>query len=159
MITIWELYAKYGFNIIPMNSSGKHPALETWVHLHGEEGKEQGQKVDSDDLKRWTSKFDKFAVLTGYWSGIVVVDCDSPEAFEFAQSFCPPTPMVALTGIKVPETGWRGRHLYYRHPGRKTWIHQKIKVYRDPLNPDKNDMIAMDVKGDGHYVIAPGSPH
>ena len=155
---IWELYEKYGFNIIPMNSSGKHPALDSWKHYHGEPGAQQGQRVDPDDLKRWTSEFDKFAVLTGYWSGVVVVDCDSPEAFEFASSFCPPTPMVALSGVKDEKTGWRGRHFYCRHPGRDIWVPQKIKVHRDPLDPSAGK-IDMDVKGDGHYVIAPGALH
>ena len=154
MLTPWELHSSYGFNLIPMRQDYKRPCV-SFLHFHAD----GGRRVQDGEIRAWIAKHENFAVLTGKWSRVVVVDCDSEEAYEFALSFCPPTPMEVYTSVKNQETGWRGRHLYYRHPGEGSWIHQKLGIYRNPEKPDVKDKIKLDIKGDGHYVLAPGAKH
>lgn len=81
------------------------------------------------------------AIVTGAISGVVVVDCDSPEAEEWAEWNLPPTPMQTKTA--------KGSHRFYRHPG--VPVPTKARITGDGL--------ALDVRGDGGYVVAPGSLH
>ncbi len=83
------------------------------------------------------------AIVTGAISGLVVVDADSPEALAWAEEHLPPTPIRVRTG--------KGLHLYYRHPGTKVRNRARIRTGQGKL--------ALDVRGDGGYVLAPGSPH
>lgn len=80
-------------------------------------------------------------IVTGVISGIVVVDCDSAEAEAWASRNLPPTPMMTRTA--------KGTHRFYRHPGRP--VPNKARI----IDPD----LALDVRGDGGYVVAPGSTH
>lgn len=82
-------------------------------------------------------------VITGAVSNLVVVDCDSPEA-------------VAWADARLPQTPWRvrtskGEHRGYRHPG--VPVGNKVRI--DAGDP----AIKIDVRGDGAYVVAPGSEH
>jgi len=78
-------------------------------------------------------------IVTGKVSGIVVVDCDSAAAEAWADVNLPTTPMMTRTS--------RGTHRFYRHPG--GWISNNVKV----------GQLALDVRGDGGYVVAPTSMH
>lgn len=73
-------------------------------------------------------------------SGVFVVDLDSEDAGErfAAMGPCPKT-----VTVKTP----RGRHVYFRHPG----FH--VKNSAGDLGK------GIDIRGDGGFVVAPGSPH
>lgn len=84
------------------------------------------------------------AVITGAVSGIVVVDLDSDEATEW---WC---------GSNMGYTPWsvvtsKGSHKYYRHPG--------VPVRNRARLNTSDGRLAIDVRGDGGYVIGPGSVH
>jgi hypothetical protein len=73
----------------------------------------------------------------------VAVDCDSDEALAWAT-------------LNLPYTDWQtetasGWHLFYRHPG--TPIGNRARLTTNA------GRLALDVRGDGGYVIAPGSIH
>lgn len=82
-------------------------------------------------------------VITGAVSNLVVVDCDSAEAVEWADAHLPRTPWRVLTS--------KGEHRGYRHPGVPVGNQVRIDT-GDPA-------IKIDVRGDGGYVVAPGSEH
>ena len=83
------------------------------------------------------------AIVTGAGSGVVVVDADSRQALQWATRSLPYTPWQTQTA--------RGFHLWYRHPG---------VAVRNCTQIDTGDgRLAIDVRGDGGYVIGPGSVH
>ena len=83
------------------------------------------------------------AVITGAISGIVVTDADDREALRWAVRRLPYTPWQTQTA--------RGFHLWYRHPGVRVPNRARIETGEGKLK--------LDVRGDGGYVIAPGSVH
>lgn len=101
-------------------------------------------KATDDNLFAWFGNGTprNLAIVTGAISGIVVIDCDTPAAEVWADAHLPPTPMMTLTS--------KGTHRYYRHPG--VPVSNKARVFG-------GDGIALDVRGDGGYVVAPGSLH
>ena len=82
-------------------------------------------------------------IVTGAISGIVAIDCDSPAAIAWAHRQLPPTPMATRTA--------RGEHLFYRRSN--GGVRNKVRLRTG--DPD----VKMDVRGDGGYVVAPGSMH
>ena len=148
-----------GFNLIPVN--GKHPPCIEWTQY-------QNQRVTPEEMKEWLKgKFPNksktrlwraenlnFAVLTGAtpWTdnipGIIVIDMDDEEAQDLVRKTFPDTPVKQRTGSG-------GIHWVYRRPSveevpyipnrQKTWFGGK--------------QFNLDVRGDGGYVMCPGSVH
>lgn len=83
-------------------------------------------------------------IVTGEESGIFVVDVDGAEGEQSVARLL--TRYGALPETLTVQTG-RGRHLYFRHPGRR------VKSTAGVLGPH------LDVRGDGSYIIAPPSSH
>ncbi len=119
-------------------SPAKHPRI-AWEWL-------QGDAVDEDQLRTWWTRWPdaNVGVVTGAWSGVVVLDVDprnggdgSLAELERVGGAAPVTPESS--------TGGGGRHLWFRHPGRP--------VRSAPL------AAGLDVKGDGGVAIAPPSRH
>lgn len=137
--------AAQGLSIIPIRPGTKVPA-GGWSEF-------QERRASADELARWFSRFPDrpMGIVTGAVSGLVAVDCDSPEALEWAEAHLPTTPIVTLTSQKAP--GFRGRHLFFRHPGSGQHVANRARI----RTPDGS--LALDVRGDGGQVLAPGSPH
>lgn len=134
-----------GFSVIPIASGSKLPA-GPWKAFQSRPPTDQelhrGFPVGADRA---------VGIVTGAVSGLVVVDADSPEALARAEEHLPPTPLQVLTSEKAP--GFRGRHLYFRHPGAGTVVANRARIRLD------GGKVALDVRGDGGQVLAPGSPH
>lgn len=114
-------------------SCGKHPRTERGL---------SDASVDLDVIAEWWTRWPtaNVGIVTGARSNLVVIDLDGPDADAlFTKRFGAPPTTMALTS--------RGRHLYFRHPGR----------------PIANSAGALgegiDVRGDGGYVVAPPSVH
>jgi hypothetical protein len=110
---------------------GKHPAIK-WRHL----------EFDGEDEVPKPSEGAGYGIKTGKASNIVVIDTDGVEAeaawFEFVGE-----EEVQTHTVKSP----RGKHRYYQHPG------FPVRNSIGELAPH------IDVRGDGGYVVGPGSPH
>ena len=144
-----------GFNLIPMN--GKKPCIK-WKpyqtkRVTPEEIKEwmRGRFRSDGEKNLWKPKNLNFALITGAipWSdenpGIVVLDPDDDAAEEVVRQNCPPTPMIQRTGSG-------GVHWVYRRPDvERISNRQKTVIDGEAFN--------LDVRGDGGYIIAPGSVH
>jgi P4 family phage/plasmid primase-like protien len=126
-----------GLSVIPVERPGKKPVAK-WAAF------QQTHPTD-DNLLAWFGNGHprNIGIVTGAVSGVVVVDCDSPEAIAWADANLPPTPMMTQTA--------KGQHRFYRHPGIQ--VHNKARLHTgDPA-------VALDVRGDGGYVVAPSSVH
>ena len=130
---LWKL----GFSIIPIKEGSKKPAV-TWRAY-------QARRATREDLDGWFGNGRPFniGIVTGDVSGVIVIDCDSPEAVAWAEANLPLTPMMTRTA--------RGQHRFYRHPGRPVRSRARIET--------GDERIKIDVRGDGGYVVAPGSVH
>lgn len=90
-------------------------------------------------------------IQTGYVEGapvqVVVLDCDSPQALEWADAHVPPTPVRTVTG--------KGEHRYYRRPhGEPGTVGGRVK-----LSLPDGTKLDVDVKGDGGQCVAAPSVH
>ena len=95
------------------------------------------------EFRDWFSTEQNLAIVTGALSGVVVVDADSPESVRYV------TRRLTYTGWQTQTS--RGFHLFYSHPGYRVTNRARIETEYGPL--------AIDVRADGGYVIAPGSLH
>jgi hypothetical protein len=104
----------------------------------------QGRQPTAAEIHGWFNATPQnLAVVTGAISGIVVVDADTPEALRWCVERLPYTPWQTQTA--------RGFHLWYAHPGVRVPNRARIQTGTGRL--------AIDVRGDGGFVIAPGSLH
>jgi hypothetical protein len=83
-----------------------------------------------------------YGIATGERSDVFVVDFDTLEALETMAS----DPATPLPDTFMVETA-RGAHLYFKWPG------FRVRNSASELAPK------VDVRGDGGFVVAPGSPH
>lgn len=114
---------------------GKVPAI-AWKEY-------QDRRALEDEVRAWFADEQNVAVITGAVSGVVVVDADSAEALTWVRRNLLRTPWRVRTG--------RGLHLYYRHPG--------VRVPNKARLRTRDGRLQLDVRGDGGYVIGPGSRH
>jgi hypothetical protein len=133
--------SRRGLSVIPVPSpdathDGKVPAI-AWREF-------QARRPTEPELRAWFVGESNLAVVCGSVSGVVVIDGDSPEAMRWLVRHLPYTPWQTQTR--------RGFHLWYRHPGVRV-------ANRAKLSTPCDGHLAIDVRGDGGYVIAPGSAH
>ncbi|TFC06752.1 bifunctional DNA primase/polymerase [Cryobacterium mannosilyticum] len=121
-------------------SPGKHPRTFNGV---------KGASKDIEVVLGWTRKFPacNWGMATGEPSGVVVFDIDVKKTNGF-ESF---DALLVEAGITAPEsftvaTGGGGRHIFFKAPDR----HIRNRVNFRP---------GIDVRGDGGYVLLPGSNH
>lgn len=121
-----------GWSVMPI--SRKKIPLVPWRRL-------QSHRAGRRRVREWWSRFGNpdAGVITGLVSGIVVVDCDTPTALEYCRELGYGETFAVRTG--------RGFHLYFEAP--------------DELVRNSVGRIApgVDVRGEGGYVVAPGSRH
>lgn len=103
----------------------------------------QDRRPTEDELRAWFATDQNLAIITGAVSGVVVVDVDSEDAHQLVVKRLPRTPWQTKTS--------RGFHLFYRHPGRPVRNRARLDL--------GSGRVALDVRGDGGFVIGPGSVH
>ena len=103
----------------------------------------QCRRADRAKVEGWFGRGNpgrlNIAIVTGAVSNVVVIDADSSEAVRWVEQNCAATPVKTVTAS--------GTDLYYRHP------HVPIR------NGQKLLGMALDVRGDGGYVLAAPSVH
>jgi hypothetical protein len=129
-----------GFSVIPIWPPGrgrdsKKPAIP-WKRY-------QSARATEADLDRWFRESMNIGIVTGAISDLVVVDIDSPAAGRYVTEHLPYTPRQVKTG--------HGFHCYYKHAGIPVPNRVKLKTAAGKLQ--------IDVRGDGGYVVGPGSLH
>ena len=126
-----------GFSLVPIRSGDKVPAVR-WKEF-------QSRRPTRDELDCWFGGATNYnvGIVTGAISKIVTVDCDSPDAVAWADEHLPPTRMATRTA--------KGEHRFYRHPGGR--VSNAVRVHTGEAR------VEIDVRGDGGYVVGPGSVH
>lgn len=115
---------------------GKVPAL-AWREY-------QTRLPTNQELDAWFSVAPmNIAIITGAVSGVIVIDADAADALRWCTQRLPYTPWQTQTS--------RGFHLWYRHPGEPVANRARLET--------RHGRLAIDVRGDGGFVIAPGSLH
>jgi hypothetical protein len=120
----------------------KSPDVKSWEPY-------QTERADLPQIERWFGHPDSgqirtpinIGIVCGKVSNIIVVDTDSKEAEEWISTNIPETPMKVKTS--------KGYHRYYRYPTEGTTISNSVMI----------GGIAIDIRGDGGYVVAPPSVH
>lgn len=131
--------AARGLSVIPVprpdaDHDGKKPAIP-WTAF-------QSRCATEAEIRRWFTSDQNIGIVCGALSGVVVVDADSPAALLWIRARLPHTPWQTKTA--------RGFHLFYRHPGVPVTNAAHLRV---------SDDAEIDIRGDGGYVVAPGSVH
>lgn len=128
-VEIARALADHGFSVMPLRQKGKRPLLKTWKHL-------QAEPATPEQVESWGQEYPgcNWGVLTS--PQLAVIDCDNRAAYDRAREFLPNAP-TCRTG-----KGW---HIWLRPaPG--------LEVRNSAGN-------GLDVRGDGGYVVGPGSVH
>ena len=127
-----------GCSVIPVRTDSKKPAIASWKAY-------QTRKPTVDQLVEWfVGKPRNVALVTGEISSLVVVDIEDDRSLAWAREHLPCTD-------KRVRTGGGGEHWYYKHPGCP--VKNKVRIKTGDPN------IKIDIRGDGGYVLAPGSVH
>jgi putative DNA primase/helicase len=128
---IWAAPISRGWSVFPLEARGKKPLCE-WKKF-------QMEPASLEQVREWTKRECNIGIVTGRISKIVVLDLDNDEAIAEAKRLgLPHTPTV--------RTG-RGRHVYFRHPGSFD-VPNAAGIFP-----------GADIRGDGGYVVGPGSVH
>jgi hypothetical protein len=133
-----RFFAALGLTVIPLRARDKVPAIG-WKRY------QYSQPTDDDLIAGFdrATKDLNIGIVTGRVSGVVVVDTDNPEAETWVAAHLPATPMATHTA--------RGVHRFYRYPAEG--LSSRPKRLVGPTSA------AIDIQGDGRYVVAPGSVH
>ncbi len=125
-------YIKNGWSVFPIPKLSKKPTIE-W-------GKYQIQYATDEELIQWFEKNDnEIGIATGKLSNLSVLDADGVIGVQDLIRLGLSSPATVLTG-------GGGKHLYYQWSGERNV--QKSKDHQ-----------GLDRRGEGGYVIAPGSGH
>lgn len=141
---IASLYLDCGLNVIPLILGGtKSPFLSTWKQY-------QYERVTERLARKWWCCPFAIAILTGKISGnLEVLDFDDFEVFKFWRGQILLTDRTLLDRMVIVETPDNGRHLYYRCSEIENSQH---------LAQAENQDVLIETRGEGGYVVAPGSP-
>lgn len=140
-------YARRGWRVFPLN--GKEPLIK---------GGHNRASTDEDRIKRWWDQWPEanIGIACDSENGPIVIDIDAPKkgetgAIKFLRKMGAYKELVTRTAI----SGAGGRHLYLAPMRNGTRIKRMLRPFRDK----KGRKVALDILGDGGYVVAPPSIH
>lgn len=125
-----DLYSR-GLSVFPIPKGSKKPNAP-WKHY-------QTARASLDDIALWQGSPSNVGVATGQVSGLIVLDLDNAGAVAEAERRGLPDTVRVKTA--------NGQHVYFRHPG------------TGPIGNRAGIFEGADIRGDGGYVIGPGSIH
>jgi len=128
-----QKYYELGFSIMPLKKGDKRPLL-AWEQF-------QKTRPTQEQIDEWCRVYPdaNIAIITGRVSNLVVLDIDGPEGANAVKTKGVPSTRMASTG--------KGTHYYFKMPTDRT-IGNAVGI-----------MPQVDVRGEGGYVVAPGSIH
>lgn len=155
-----EQLLKFGLSIFPCHPRTKNPLTSALPLKDPPEFWENGDPkrtwkpfqerfVDASERSAWYENYPlcNWAIATGRLSCIVVLDVDNPEGWEFCKKAG--LPLTVVVNTSITEDGFQKQQYYFRHPGVRVpnWVKGEAKIP------------GCDFRGDGGYVMAPGSIH
>ena len=128
-----------GKQVFPCVPNHKNPATQRGFH---------DATLDEATLQQWSTRWPNanLGMPTGETNGLIVLDVDCGEnkdgEAELAKLLAEHGPLPETLEVRTPRGG---RHIYFRHPG--------VKAPSRTNHP----LPALDVRGDGGYVLIPPS--
>lgn len=155
-------YLTAGFNVIPIRADGsKAPDISEWKRF-------QKIRVKENCLKGWFRQgyAGGVAIVGGPPSGnLVILDFEFTDYWEEFVALVEaerPGLVGRLPLVMTPgKDEGRGRHLYFRTKGetpRSTKLAKMTAEEAEKRTGDKGAVTAIEIKGAGGYVLAPGCP-
>jgi len=125
-------YHDMGLSVIPIRPD-KKPYIP-WTDF-------QTRPPTPEEIKQWWTRWPKanIGIVTGPLSGVLVIDCDSEEAYRKIQELLPDSFITCIA--KTP----RGYHIYLFYPK------------GEHIGNAAGIMPGVDIRGEGGYIIAPPS--
>lgn len=135
-------YWERGWSIIPIKPTGEKKPTIKWRDY-------QDRPPTQAEVIEWWERWPEadIALVTGAVSGLVVVDCDSPEAWTAAED-------LAMHSL-IQVTTKRGTHLYFEHP--KDGVRRGPRAGSNAKGTDWPKIKGLDFRGDGSYALLPPS--
>jgi hypothetical protein len=124
-----------GFSVFPVQARSKLPV--------GEWKRYQTRSASYEQAEAWDGSAFNVGIATGDVSGIFVLDLDNPEAEAEAQQLG-----FVRDDTACVKTG-KGRHYYYRTP-------PDLRVTNKAA---LGGVVGIDIRGNGGFVVGPGSAH
>ena len=141
-----QRYTRLGLSVIPIRPDGsKAPAVPTWKEY-------MRHRPEEAELQHWFGNGHLFGVgiICGDVSGrLEVLDFDSASAYEAWQAAVLAQRQNALEGVGCVRTPSGGHHLY---------LFRTLAGPCRKLARNVQGKTLVEVKGEGGYVLAPGSP-
>lgn len=145
-------YLRAGFSIIPIAGDGtKRPNINSW-------GEYQERRPTEEEVREWFKEDDEttgIAIICGKVSGgLEVIDFDQPGFFDEWQQVVSAMDSNLIQNLPIVQTpkGF-GRHVYLRSDYSAPGTHlARIANERNQFS------VAIEVRGEKQYVLAPGSP-
>ncbi len=131
-------YAESGYSPVPLLRHNKVPPKEL-----GGWQKFKERQPTTEEITRWFQGRDDLVVAL-ICGKFIVVDADTPEAVNWAETNLPNTPCKVATG--------KGMHYYYNNPENFTTY---VARRTDTSDPAK----LIDIRGEGGLIIAPYNIH
>jgi hypothetical protein len=130
-----------GFAVVPIHPKTKHPPMP-WGHYVDSNTPPTEERVE----ELFTEYPDaNVGIITGPLSGVVVVDCDTPEARDYAEE-------IGLTNTPVRVKTKKGWHFYFRYPENGD---VKSAVGANSNHVDWPGMKGLDLRGRKGIAVAP----
>jgi len=128
-----------GMRLFPVVAREKHPLISEW---------QKKATTDRGQIDRWAKEFVgcNWGIATGRASGCFVVDVDGDAGFASVKTWHNEHG-ESWGNTLLADTG-KGRHLYYRFPP-----DVKVRNSAGKIAP------GIDIRGEGGYVVSPGSVH
>jgi hypothetical protein len=141
-----QRYVRLGLSVIPIRADGsKAPAVDSWKEF-------MGRRPTQGELLHWYGNGHQYGIgiICGEASGqLEVMDFDSGAAYEAWRVEVLTANPAALDGLGCVRTPSGGHHLY---------LFRTIAGPCRKLARTSAGKTLVEVKGEGGYVIAPGSP-
>ncbi len=134
-------YLEHDIVVVPIHPETKRPAIK-WREF-------QERRPTEHEVTSWFEQWPDadIAIVTGYLSGMVVVDCDNEDALAFALAEGMTSPIRVQT-----KRGW---HLYFKHP--RDGVRRGPRGGWNSRNVDWPRINGLDFRGDGGYAVLPPS--
>ncbi len=148
MRNIASRYVHSGLSVIPIRADGsKAPAVGAWARY-------ASSAPDAGTLADWFAPSNAvgIAIVCGRVSGnLAVIDIESDAAWKkWYGRVREELGADALDALPIVSTPKGGRHIYCRIE--ETWVAGGV------LARDEKKRVLIEVRGQGHYVLAPGCP-
>ena len=139
-------YLESGLSVLPIKLDGsKSPACQSWKSF-------MTKHTTEDEARIWWDHTNPpgIAVVLGTVSGgLHALDYDLPGFFEAWVQRIMEADEALLSRLPIVRTPSGGRHVYFR---------QGKSMARKILASNRNREVAIELRGEGNYVLVPGCP-